>query len=331
MAHTRVLPEPDGVRGPLAWRLYAHQRHRQYVAARLSADHGSHQGRDQERRRMDFVARARRHHHESPRGQGGRRHRRQGREMGRMSGGAGCPRLSGRGSADLKHDQIPCRRVRGHGRHFEVRRPTNHSVRRSARTHQRGQDRQEAASSALHAGRIDRDNVSFDECATSRSRKRTTMSELTMSNLKDRLGSELGVSDWMLVDQELINEFAKCTGDRQWIHVDVERARRESPFGGPVAHGYLTLSLIGPLSLDVGVVPSDAAAGFNYGLDKVRFLAPVPAGGRVRLRVVLDNVEERNDGQLLVMTRNTIEIENSDKPALIAEALALLVPAKTAG
>ncbi len=156
------------------------------------------------------------------------------------------------------------------------------------------------------------------------------MSELTMSKMKDRLGSELGVSDWMLVDQERINEFADCTGDRQWIHVDVERAKLESPFGGPVAHGYLTLSLIGPLSLGVGVVPSDAAAGFNYGLDKVRFLAPVPAGGRVRLRVVLDTIEERNDGQLLVRTKNTVEIENSDKPALIADALALLVPRKTA-
>jgi len=156
------------------------------------------------------------------------------------------------------------------------------------------------------------------------------MAELTMSNMKDRVGSELGVSDWMVVAQERINEFAECTDDRQWIHVDVERAKQESPFGGPVAHGYLTLSLIGSLSLDVGVVPSDAAAGFNYGLDKVRFLAPVPAGGRVRLRVVLDNIEERNDGQLLVRTKNTIEIENSDKPALIAEALALLVPGKSA-
>jgi len=156
------------------------------------------------------------------------------------------------------------------------------------------------------------------------------MRELTMSKMKDRQGSELGVSDWMLVDQQRIDEFADCTGDRQWIHVDVERAKRESPFGGPVAHGYLTLSLIGPLSLNVGVVPSDAAAGFNYGLDKVRFLAPVPAGGRVRLRVVLENVEEKNNGQLLVRTKNTVEIENSDKPALIAEALALLVPHKTA-
>src|SRR5271166_6571209 len=98
-------------------------------------------------------------------------------------------------------------------------------------------------------------------------RKGMTMSKLTMSNLKDQLGSEIGVSDWVLLDQERINEFADCTGDRQWIHV------------------YVTLSLVAPLSLDVGVVPSDAAAGFNYGLDKVRFLAPVPAGGRVRLRV----------------------------------------------
>ena len=156
------------------------------------------------------------------------------------------------------------------------------------------------------------------------------MSELTMSNLKDRLGSELGVSDWLLVDQERINEFAECTGDRQWIHVDVERAKRESPFGGTVAHGYLTLSLVGPLSIDVGVVPTDAAAGFNYGLDKVRFLAPVPAGGRVRLRVVLESVEEKGDGQLLLRTKNVIEIENSDKPALIAEALSLLIPGKKA-
>ena len=157
--------------------------------------------------------------------------------------------------------------------------------------------------------------------------KEDDVRELTMSNLKDRVGDELGVSGWMLVDEKRINAFAECTGDRQWIHVDAERAKRESPFGGPIAHGYLTLSLIGSLSLEVGVVPSDAAAGFNYGLDKVRFLAPVPAGGRVRLRVVLESVEDRNGGQLLVKTKNVIEVENSDKPALIAEALALLIPA----
>jgi acyl dehydratase len=152
------------------------------------------------------------------------------------------------------------------------------------------------------------------------------MSNLTMGNIKDRVSSELGVSRWLLVDQERIDRFAECTEDRQWIHVDVERAKRESPFGRPIAHGYLTLSLLGSLAIDVGAVPSDAAAGFNYGLDKVRFLAPVPAGARVRLRVSLDSVEDKSDGQLLIRTKNVLEIENSDKPALIADALALLIP-----
>ena len=156
------------------------------------------------------------------------------------------------------------------------------------------------------------------------------MSDLTMANIKDRVGSEVGVSRWLVVDQDRINCFAECTEDRQWIHVDVERAKRESPFKQPIAHGYLTLSLVGLLSLDVGVVPSDAGAGFNYGLEKVRFLAPVPAGARVRLRVSLDGVEEKSDGQLLIRTKNVLEIENSDKPALIADALALLVPATKA-
>ena len=152
------------------------------------------------------------------------------------------------------------------------------------------------------------------------------MSDLTMASVKDRVGSELGVSRWLLVDQERIDSFAECTEDRQWIHVDVERAKKESPFKRPIAHGYLTLSLLAPLSMDVGVVPSDAGAGFNYGLDKVRFLAPVPAGARVRLRVSLDSVEDKSDGQFLVRTKNVLEIENSDKPALIADALALLIP-----
>jgi acyl dehydratase len=154
------------------------------------------------------------------------------------------------------------------------------------------------------------------------------MSAFTIATLRQQVGQELGVSGWLLVEQARINRFADCTGDQQWIHVDVERAKHESPFKGPVAHGYLTLSLLGSLSQEVGVVPSDAAAGFNYGLDKVRFLAPVPAGARVRLRVILDSIEEKGAGQILVKTRNTLEIENSQKPALIADALALIVPAK---
>jgi acyl dehydratase len=130
------------------------------------------------------------------------------------------------------------------------------------------------------------------------------------------------------VDQPRIDAFASCTGDRQWIHVDVERSKRESPFRGPIAHGYLTLAT--SLAMQVGVIPSDAAAGLNYGIDKVRFLAPVPAGARVRLRVVLAGIEPREGGQVIMKTQNTLEVEGSEKPALIAETLALLIPAKGA-
>ena len=102
----------------------------------------------------------------------------------------------------------------------------------------------------------------------------------SMGSLPRFIGLELGASDWVAIDQERIERFAECTGDRQWIHVDVERAERESPFGGPVAHGYLSLALVAPMVMEIGVVPSDAAAGLNYGLDKVRFIAPVKAGAR---------------------------------------------------
>ena len=109
------------------------------------------------------------------------------------------------------------------------------------------------------------------------------MSSLTLSSLRERVGQGLGVSDWVTIDQARINTFASCTGDHQWIHVDIERAKRESPYRGPVAHGYLTLALVAPLSMQIGVIPEDAAAGLNYGVDQVRFLAPVSAGSRVRL------------------------------------------------
>ena len=153
------------------------------------------------------------------------------------------------------------------------------------------------------------------------------MSELTLAGLNERIGQELGISDWVAIDQARIDTFASCTGDRQWIHVDVERAKRESPFRGPIAHGYLTLAMVAPLAMEVGVIPKDAAAGLNYGIDKVRFLAPVPAGARVRLRVVLAGVEPRDGGQVIMKTQNTLEVEGSEKPALIAETLALLIPA----
>ena len=150
------------------------------------------------------------------------------------------------------------------------------------------------------------------------------MTQITFSNLKQFVGKELGVSGWLTVDQSRINQFAECSGDRQWIHVDVERAKRESPYRSAIAHGYLTLALVAPLQMEIGAVPEGAAAAFNYGLDKVRFLAPVKAGARVRLRVTLVDVEEKGGG-LVVKTSNTLEIEGSDKPALIAESLALIV------
>src|SRR2546430_13023407 len=104
------------------------------------------------------------------------------------------------------------------------------------------------------------------------------MAQYSMASAPRFVGRELGASDWVAVDQERMDAFAACTGDRQWIHVDVERARRESPFGGPIAHGYLTLSLVAAMVMELGVIPPDAATGLNYGLDKVRFLAPVKAG-----------------------------------------------------
>ena len=153
------------------------------------------------------------------------------------------------------------------------------------------------------------------------------MGNLTLAGLNEKVGQELGQSDWVTIDQERINSFASCTGDQQWIHVDIARAKRESPFRGPIAHGYLTLSMVASLAMQVGIIPTDAAAGLNYGIDKVRFLAPVPAGARVRLRVVLAGVEPREGGQVVMKTQNTLEVEGSEKPALIAETLALLIPA----
>jgi len=147
----------------------------------------------------------------------------------------------------------------------------------------------------------------------------------TMATIADYTGREIGLSDWMMIDQHRIDEFADCTGDKQWIHVDVERARRESPFGGTIAHGYLTLAVAASLAIEAGVIPVDAAAALNYGLDKVRFLAPVKAGSRVRNRIVLLAAEAKGAGRTLITIQNTIEIEGEAKPALIAESLAMLM------
>jgi acyl dehydratase len=138
------------------------------------------------------------------------------------------------------------------------------------------------------------------------------------------VGRELGVSDWFTIDQGLIDRFAEVTGDHQWIHVDVERARREGPGGTTIAHGYLTLSLLPAMRAQVGVIPPGARRTINYGLDRVRFLEPVPAGARVRGRIALSGVDARPNG-MLVRTTNTVEIEGSERPALVAESLVLVM------
>jgi acyl dehydratase len=152
-----------------------------------------------------------------------------------------------------------------------------------------------------------------------------TLAQYSMASAPAFVGSELGVSDWVTVGQDRIDAFAACTGDRQWIHVDVERAKRESPFGGPIAHGYLTLSLVAAMVMELGAVPADAASGLNYGLDKVRFIVPVKAGARVRLRAKLVAAEPQNGGRMLLKLACTLEIEGEPKPALIAELLCLLI------
>ncbi len=150
----------------------------------------------------------------------------------------------------------------------------------------------------------------------------------SLSTIKQFVGQELGVSEWMMIDQERINQFAHCTSDHQWIHVDVERARLESPFGTPVAHGFLTLSLLPSLQGDVGIIPAGVAHVINYGLDRVRFMAPLKAGSRIRDRVVLMSAEEQAGGRILIKTQNTIELEGEKKPAMVAESLTLVFAAR---
>ncbi len=122
----------------------------------------------------------------------------------------------------------------------------------------------------------------------------------------------------------MIDRFAEVTGDRQWIHVDIDRAHRESPFGTTIAHGYLTLSLLPALRAAADTMPDGVARTINYGLDRVRFLEPVKAGSRVRARISLLGLESKAGG-VLMRTENTMEIEGSERPAMVAESLVLLV------
>ncbi len=148
----------------------------------------------------------------------------------------------------------------------------------------------------------------------------------SLRTVSDFVGKELGVSNWVQVEQPRIDQFAECTGDHQWIHVDPRRASAESPYGGTIAHGFLTLSMVATMAMEVGIMPADARAGLNYGMDKLRFMAPVKAGARVRCRIELVSAEDKGGGNTLIKTRNTLEIEGQNKPALVAEMLTMLIP-----
>jgi acyl dehydratase len=148
----------------------------------------------------------------------------------------------------------------------------------------------------------------------------------SVATLKDHIGHDFGVASATLLDQARIDHFAECTGDDQWIHVDVERARRETPFGNTIAHGLLLLSLVPAAQYELGVYPPDAANVLNYGFEKVRFLAPVPAGSRVALRVELAGVEAKGAGRTLVRCSNTAFIEGApERAVMVAESMALVM------
>jgi acyl dehydratase len=144
----------------------------------------------------------------------------------------------------------------------------------------------------------------------------------TPESLKARIGQEVGVSDWCVIDQDMIDRFADLTDDHQWIHVDREAAAA-SPFGGTIAHGFLVLSLLAKLATAADIVLAGTKMGMNYGFDKVRMTSPVRAGSRIRGRFVLRDVAERGPGQWLVTMTATVEVEGQAKPAIIAEWLGL--------
>ena len=138
------------------------------------------------------------------------------------------------------------------------------------------------------------------------------------------VGKEVGVSSWHLVDQSRINLFADVIEDHQFIHIDPERAKQETPFGSTVAHGFLTMSLLSIMSYEVMPVIEGTTMGVNYGFDKLRFISPVRAGSRVRGRFVLAEAKLRKDKELQSRTNVTIEIEGEDRPALIADWIGLI-------
>ena len=149
-------------------------------------------------------------------------------------------------------------------------------------------------------------------------------SNISIEDFKNSTGTELGPSDWLLIDQERINRFADATDDYQFIHVDPEKAA-ETPFGSTIAHGFLSLSILPHLLAQIMPIPDGIVMGINYGTDKVRFSQPVNVDSRVRARARIEKVSARSGGQFMVKTRVTLEIENRRRPAVVADILSLYV------
>lgn len=148
------------------------------------------------------------------------------------------------------------------------------------------------------------------------------MKTTSPSELEALVGTEIGFSEWLEIDQDRINTFADVTEDQQFIHINQELAKK-TPFGGTIAHGFLTLSLLSRFSEDSGLVIEGVKMGINYGFEKIRFLAPVPSGSKVRGRFFLKSVVEKKEGNFLITYQVSVDIEGSDKPALVADWLTL--------
>ena len=149
--------------------------------------------------------------------------------------------------------------------------------------------------------------------------------DTALADAKAKVGTEVGVSNWITVDQAMIDQFAETTHDHQWIHVDADRAAAETPFGGTIAHGFLSLSLASRFAYDCFPPVPGQVMGINYGFNKLRFLSPVLAGAKLRGRFVLKSVRKRSATDLLRENTLTIDIADSDTPALVADWLGLVV------
>lgn len=153
---------------------------------------------------------------------------------------------------------------------------------------------------------------------------------INADTVQDYVGQEIGVTDWLTIEQDRIDQFADATGDHQYIHVDAERAA-QTPFGGTIAHGFLTLSLLSSLSSRGGGLKfENTVMGINYGLDRVRFVNPVRSGQRVRARFTLASAQEKSPGRYLMCYAVTVEIDGEEKPALVADWLGMTVVDKNA-